>query len=386
MESDLQVSVPKVPINESEKKRLMSLKVKKKAFKAQGKVISNALKLVDDTKLNKKIIFNYDMDNEVLQENSKQKNTLFESDNEEQNEFEWNEDELESKANTKRKLLKMQTNIGNDKRFILDERFLDDDEEITKESNSIKPNDDAVFDEKKWQLDILGQVLGMPVTISTAISNNAVQKKKKMIRYDPTVNDHKKYEVTIKQPKEEKSKKKKKKNIPHSVQKEDPLPNSNEIYYDVSENLADSFKPDEGFSLLKVLGRNDVVISKKETEHVKQVKENEGRFEFNFCSKNPFKYDSSDDEGRNEKGCDDYSFKLNTNNTSKEDERLFTPLSESRIEELNKFFNTPLVVDEEAFKRRRRELKKIVRTKIRNNIKKATPWKKKKVWKQKKKQ
>lgn len=64
--------------------------------------------LQDDTKLNKKIVFDDDgVDVENLnttQKSSKPKNPLFESDDEEEEEFKWNEEELEAKADTKRKV------------------------------------------------------------------------------------------------------------------------------------------------------------------------------------------------------------------------------------------------------------------------------------------
>lgn len=79
-----------------------------------------------------------------------------------------------------------------------------------------------------------------------------------MIRYDPTANDHGKYEITIEKPQEKKLKKKKKKILEEPVPEEAPLPTSTETYFDVSDKLADSFKAVGGFSILKSLGRDTV--------------------------------------------------------------------------------------------------------------------------------
>lgn len=72
-------------------------------------------------------------------------------------------------------MLKLQTNFGNDKRFVLDERFIDDDDKVDKIKEDNIEEDSNILDERKWQLDILGNVLGKSIT--TPLSDNNTIKK-----------------------------------------------------------------------------------------------------------------------------------------------------------------------------------------------------------------
>lgn len=76
-----------------------------------------------------------------------------------------------------------------------------------------------------------------------------------MIRYDPTENGHYEYEVKTMQQKEEikekKSKKKRDKSVPEAEESAS-VEVSKDIYYVVSDTLAESLKQKEEFSLLKV--------------------------------------------------------------------------------------------------------------------------------------
>lgn len=83
------------------------------------------------------------------------------------------------------------------------------------------------------------------------------------------------------------------------------------------------------FNIYKVIS----LIDKRQTEPEKEDESNGGGFSFSF-TKNPFKHDSTDDEGDDGKGEDDYKFKLipNAKQTSEDDDKLFTPLGDSRIE------------------------------------------------------
>ena len=74
-------------------------------------------------------------------------------------------------------LLKLQTNYGNDKRFVLDERFLDDDEkDEIDDKRQADTDDQSIVDERKWQLDLLGDVLGKSVLPPMANSTDAQKK------------------------------------------------------------------------------------------------------------------------------------------------------------------------------------------------------------------
>lgn len=78
-----------------------------------------------------------------------------------------------------------------------------------------------------------------------------------MIRYDPTENGHCEYEVKPVHKEEIKEKKSKKKKKDKSVLEiEEPsVEVSKDIYYVVSDTLAESLKQKEEFSLLKVHGK-----------------------------------------------------------------------------------------------------------------------------------
>lgn len=88
-----------------------------------------------------------------------------------------------------------------------------------------------------------------------------------MIRYDPTENGHGEYEINLTKLKEStevgqpqnKEKGTKRKHEKHISETEDPAPVevSKDIYFTVSDTLAESLKQKEGFSLLKVYGREN---------------------------------------------------------------------------------------------------------------------------------
>lgn len=114
-------------VTESEKKRLQSLKEKKRAFKAKGQLIQQALKNLvslfscnciifyiyiyitgllffqDNTTNNKKIIFDDVNEQQDVKQKKKTKRDLFDSDNDNNNEKDslWNEDEFKVKKSKK---------------------------------------------------------------------------------------------------------------------------------------------------------------------------------------------------------------------------------------------------------------------------------------------
>lgn len=121
-----------------------------------------------------------------------------------------------------------------------------------------------------------------------------------MIRYDPTQIEHKAYEI---QPNQKETKKVKKSQVQKAVE-EAPVQTSNEIYYQVSNKFSGSMGGMEEFSLLKLHGRESVQQSKI-NEPPPQLPtasvEKKKSFLPNLNRKNPFKYDSTDDEDETEK-------------------------------------------------------------------------------------
>ena len=75
-----------------------------------------------------------------------------------------------------------------------------------------------------------------------------------MVRYDPEDESHTKYEIKPEK-REPKKKKENKVKLPQEEEQNEPPAVSNEIFYSVSENLTQSLKKEEGFSLLKMFGR-----------------------------------------------------------------------------------------------------------------------------------
>lgn len=79
-----------------------------------------------------------------------------------------------------------------------------------------------------------------------------------MIRYDPTENEHREYEVKPVQPQTKEKTKKKKHDKPTSeIEKPASVEVSKDIYYTVSDTLKESLNQKEEFSLLKAHGRDN---------------------------------------------------------------------------------------------------------------------------------
>lgn len=75
--------------------------------------------------------------------------------------------------------------------------------------------------------------------------------RKEMIRYDPTENDHKEYEINIEKSELETKRDKKKKINKVKVLNENPsIEVSKDLYFSISDSLSKSFKEEGQFSLL----------------------------------------------------------------------------------------------------------------------------------------
>ncbi|GAB1862626.1 Putative rna-binding protein [Camponotus japonicus] len=361
-------------ITESEKKRLQSLKAKKQAFKAKGQLIQQALKNLDNTTKCKKIIFDDDVD-EQQNPKLKKKKDLFDN-NSDSEDSPWNGDEFNIKENKHKKTI-----LGNDARFTLDDRFIKDENEKTELVEGI--NECDLQKEKKQQLDILENILGAPLAIKNQETRTA--KKKLMIRYDPTENEHCEYEVKS-QPKIKEKNTKKKKHDKFISEMEPILPEpevSKDIYYAISDTLTESLKQKGEFSLLKT-HRKEKDNTGNTEDYSGTIMENNKTKEFklNF-DENVFKYDSSDCEediqealDTDEQMADKVEENTCTNSLFEYKDTLFLDNEDIRFNEAAKFFNTEATSNDD-FKNLRRELKMIVRTKIRTNERKHQPWNKK---------
>lgn len=352
--------------NESDEKRLKSLMEKKMAFRMKGGLIREALNAVDQKPLGKKIIFSDNMDS--MEKSSairkKQKRLFDDEDDDGDNILDKNEFKI--RENMNKKLQALQSNFGNDKRFNLDDRFAEDEDNV--ETKNVESSS-GPQEERDWQLEILQNVLGKPMKISR--TDDAFEKRKKgMIRYDPMKSDHLECEVPLQTHNPKKTKKAKKKLADNDVDGEKPPELSKDTFYNVSENLVDTLRQDEQFSLLKTFGAE---ISNTDDRAEDKMGEERGH-SFNFATKDPFKYDSSDNESQHEDKITDVQKSEAKNDWN---DSLFFNVNDIRFEDARKFFNKQSSGNAQ-FSTLRRELKQIVRSKIQNNLRKKVTWKKRK--------
>ncbi|XP_053975486.1 probable RNA-binding protein CG14230 isoform X1 [Hylaeus volcanicus] len=368
-------------INESEKKRLKSLKEKRETYRAKELLIQNALKSLDNKSNANKIIFDEDID-QVQQPRvkkiKKKKRDLFDDDEGKDNELLWDDSTFE----VAKKPCRQSITLGNDERFKLDKRFMDDDCEVDKNITTDNIDECDLQKEKEWQLDILENILGVPIqdTSKSKETHKDVKfPRKQMIRYDPTESNHKEYEII-----EEKSElptKNVKKNKRAKGIIEDPAKNSitevsKDVYYSVSESLSKSLKEGGQFSLLKTSQKAETNEKEDHEYNAPTIdSSNQPKFHFSFDRKNPFKYDSSDDENDNKEK--EPEKKHHINHISTEINKFFFDINDTRFNEAVQFFSKESVPDSE-FKNLRRELKQIVRLKVQRNVKKNQPYGRKK--------
>uniref|UniRef100_A0A0M3JB66 Uncharacterized protein n=1 Tax=Anisakis simplex TaxID=6269 RepID=A0A0M3JB66_ANISI len=165
--------------------------------KQRQSLIAEALKNVDSpASKSKKIVFNSDSEDEnqttsrapVENSSSTQNNSnirLFDNDGDEAD-----EDNVELSIKNRHfgpkgaKLMALEAKFGNDERFRMNEKFLDEDktneEEVDGEAMELAK-------EKKTEFEILSKVLGRTIR-STKLNENAVassQKKAPFLRFDP---------------------------------------------------------------------------------------------------------------------------------------------------------------------------------------------------------
>ncbi|XP_022248705.1 nucleolar protein 8-like isoform X2 [Limulus polyphemus] len=326
-------------------KRLISLENWKKQNKAQQMAIKAALYSVDSEKsLNKKIVFDseeestYDEKKDCLEDHKVQNNfrkqfqqkshdrrklTLFDGSGEDEE----GSDEIDKskemfrirsqfEGSKGKRLLNRQNWFGHDERFRMDEKFLESDGESDKseseqeekaESTLPQETSDDFVDveaERNRNLSILESVVGFEIPKKlTKNTKKWMFKDTSSLRFDPSREDSAKFELKFEK---KDTKKKKSKEALEEEMSGNPLPEvSREKFYQVQPDLKfgeHSYeKETEGFSVLKALGRT-CNVSDNEDDHAQgmsfQVSSipNVSNSSFSPWEKNPFKYDSSDDE------------------------------------------------------------------------------------------
>ncbi|KAG7209638.1 hypothetical protein KM043_011285 [Ampulex compressa] len=361
-------------IHESERKRLKSLKEKKQAFKAKEQLVRDALSNLDNKSRNNKIVFDNDTDEVEDQHVIKQSGKSLFDDDEGEYDAKWNDFTINEDFPDKKSIL------GNDARFVLDNRFTEE-ERITTDDNVKNQDLSDLQKEKEWQLNILQKVLGTPVTPIAHENKEVKVTKKGMIRYDPTKNDHHEYEIIADQSQSLTKNVKKKKKFESTTNREEApvVPVSTEIFFSVSDTLIKSLKENKKFSLLETYGKknigNDNSYDMSKIESIKHEK-----FKFKFDTEDLFHCHASDNENKKN---EEFIEKLKVKNVRDNDEHtnevfestdyFFFSNNDVRFLEATKFFSRSSEVNNE-FKNLRRELKQIVRTKIRKNVKRTQPW------------
>ncbi|XP_013162495.1 PREDICTED: probable RNA-binding protein CG14230, partial [Papilio xuthus] len=383
----------------SDQKRLESLKRKRQEFKEKKNIIKTGLVGIDKVP-NKKVIFSDDAGETNLHNNGStnqenindqpknRKNVLFDDeDSDTEVTFEIKK-QFEGKKG--QKVLDLQSRFKSDKRFTLDERFIDDQSDDEKNEEKDTVDDDRVdvgqVDEKSKQLNILQDVLG--VTIKTHNSEYVQKTKPKlgMLRYDPMHPEHAKFlappAATQEIPKKAKNSKKSKETPiepPPPVIVEN-VEVSKEQFYSVSDTLKEALVQPTTFSLRDLFGKNennDKEVVEESADYIPLPKEKEkkSRNPLDIGERNPFVYDSSDseDEGKEkEKEVQLPEEKQEVKAVWREN--LFFSKDDSRLREGLLFFSK---CEESEGKKERRGLKTVMKKRIYNKERKNQMFKKK---------
>ncbi|KAI4466963.1 nucleolar protein 8 [Holotrichia oblita] len=330
------------------------------------------------------------------------KKGLFEDDESDENDKEYNFEVKEQFQGKKgRKLMELQLKFKNDKRFAMDDRFLEDndvsnnefEEDNAQNSKEVHESDiEVTAEEKQKEMAILEDILG-----GRLVKNKDSSKKKSsnslgMIRYDPANPEHNKYILKQDQLAEQKSKKKRKEehksNEIHEAEK--PVV-SKETFYEVEENLKQALEEDKSFSLLTLFGTNKETVNNETTDAIVDDNETVQKNLFEIKDKNPFKYDSSDENSDNEAHSKAVEEEKESNLTGDRNNGQKISLGPSRLwrdpfffkeddyrfQEGIDFVKKFALDDRTEFKEVRRNIKEIVRAKVRNNQRKNKLFKKK---------
>ncbi|KAM7349657.1 putative RNA-binding protein CG14230 [Cochliomyia hominivorax] len=347
--------------NSADQKRKESLNKMKNQYQQNKTAIQQALQDLDGH-TSKKIKFSEaESDQEEIPQKSEQKSKkdIFASDDES------DEDKVNFKSvplgKKGEKLVQMQAKQSLDPRFRIDAKFVDDDEDEDEEGEEKEEKfqeNSKIDDERQWQMNILEQVVGTKV--DTVKSSDKLHKNKKMLRYDPSKDEHQKFERSQNEDKQIK-KSKQKQNKTKDEDAEDKENNtttapevSKEVFYVVTDTLQQSLKTrGEGFSLLNMFGKSEQL--EERDEQLKQLGNekilvNNNKLEKAFTV-NPFTYDSSSESENEEISKDQENIgpkdddKTDTQNLKKSKkkpkistESFFIPKNDIRLKEGAKFF------------------------------------------------
>lgn len=269
---------------------------------------------------NNKIVFEppepkefVDEDQEPAQSGNKRKAQLFDEDEDEAETQESFKVKKQFAGKNGEKLFELQTRFQNDKRFAIDEKFADEADdtyddrrkytrEQLKERKKLRKemenwDQNEMKEERDNQLSILEGITGQS-TGMLGNSNLTKLAQKGMLRFDPSKKEHLKYLDLVKGDEAVDD------DMEHetSANRQDDYEVSDEKFYEVSENLAQSLQhktESKPFSIFEMLGvhhedepeeqkpeEDEKILTKLPAFHVSQAR---------------FKYDSSDTDEEAEK-------------------------------------------------------------------------------------
>ncbi|XP_016975737.1 probable RNA-binding protein CG14230 [Drosophila rhopaloa] len=373
---------PDAKVSQAEQKRKESLNKMRQGHQQKKSVIQQALSAISGEGAQAKRIKFSDDEEEVkpVQKSKPQKRDLFEGDEDEEDE----EVVLpQHKGKKGERLVEMQSKQSIDPRFRITANFVDEEEEEEelqgsgdRSGDEPKPEDS----ERKWQMDILEQVVGHK--ISGANNNDGKPaKSKKMLRFDPAKEDHQKL-VRQKHSKEEEAPKTKDAKTGDSATVQAPV--SKTAFYMVTDTLKDSLNTrGEGFSLLDMFGSApDEEVAKRQDQleklgHEKILVGKASVNKLGLDTLNPFSYDSSDSEDEAKPPKDEQEIEVSKENQdqpvkkSKQKknkiklESFFISKNDPRLKEGAKFFKSAKAeVDQAHYDQVRNRLKLLISNKI----------------------
>lgn len=296
-------------------KRQESLLKRKSEHDAQKLAIKNALLGIDTGPRNKKIVFeppepkeettSQEVELQPLKANNKRKAQLFDDDEEPEEVPQSFKVKKQFAGKNGEKLFELQTRYQNDKRFEIDEKFVDEEDDFDsrrkytreqlKERKKLRKelenwDQNELKDERDNQLSILEGITGESTGMIRSNLSQSRPVQKGMLRYDPSKKDHWKYLDLVKEDEEQGEKE-----FDDSKKTED-YEVSEEKFYKVSENLAQALQSkseSKPFSIFEMLGVNheDEAEEEPKPEVVTKVLPKLSAFNLGQAQ---FRYDSSD--------------------------------------------------------------------------------------------
>ena len=371
-------------------KRQQSLQKLKDMHKNQKDAIKNALSNIDSTTpRNNKIVFEKPDPVIKATENAAKKSTLFDENEYDEEEMEVAPESFKIKKQFEGKkgerLFEIQTKFNNDSRFKMDEKFADDTdqfidsrkkyarEELKERKRQRKEmanwDQDEMKEERDNQLSILESITGQPT------SSNQQKPQQGMLRFDPSKKSHQKYLDVVKgdeQIEDDNEEMEVDDSETKAVEKD-----TEQRYYDVSDNLANAFKDSQPFSIFGMLGVKHEDIKDDKAEEVAETKEIKLAPKIHAFQMNQvrFKYDSSDtDEDAETEKSKKKAKKEPQKKQSKDGKytksgvwryNFFVCDGDKRLQDAFAFLKKTAYVDPKIMLENRQKLKKVIKNQVR---------------------